>query len=170
MKINELVERINEKDFALEKELEVKKYVPVMDKKSFVMDVIAACTDEIDGFISADRFNMDIYFNMNMIRTYTNIEVAFDFDEMVEQYDMLCECGLLDKIIGLFESEYIAMCDILDGQLEELFIQNSLEAQIVKIANKINNTIDMLSAIDIKSLLPDGVSADMFSNIANMLK
>ena len=165
MKIMELVE-----NFELKKELRIKKYVPVMEKKAFVMDVIAACTDDIDDFITVDRFNIDIYFDMNMIKAYTNLEIATDFDEMIEQYDILCEYGLLNELIELFGSEYVATCSILKGQLEELLIQNSMEAQIVKITNKINNVIDVLGKIDINSLLPEGISAEMMSNIAGMLK
>lgn len=165
MKIMELVE-----NFELKKELKIKKYIPVMEKKAFVMDVIAACTDDIDDFITVDRFNMDIYFDMNMIKAYTNLEIATGFDEMIEQYDILCEHGLLNKIIELFDDEYVTTCSILEGQLEELLIQNSMEAQIVKVTNKINNVIDMLGKIDINSLLPEGVSAEMMSNIAGMLK
>lgn len=170
MKINELVESIKNKDFEIEKALEVKKYIPVMEKKAFAMDVIATCTDDIDDFISVDRFYMDIYFDMNMIKTYTNVEVASDFDEMIEQYDLLCEHGLMNKLINLFEDEYLAVHSILKGQLKELLVQNSMEAQIVKVTNKINKVIDMLGNIDINSLLSEGVSAEMISNIAGMIK
>lgn len=165
MKIMDLIE-----NFELMKELRIKKYVPVVKKKSFVMDVIAACTDDIDDFITVDRFNMDIYFDMNMIKAYTNLEIASDLDEMIEQYDILCEHGLLNEIIELFDNEYVATCSILEGQLEELLIQNSMEVQIVKVTNKINKVIDVLGNIDINNLLPEGVSSEMISNIAGMIK
>lgn len=170
MKVMELVESIKNEGFDPEKELEIKKYIPVMEKKAFVMDVIAACTDDIDDFITVDRFNMDIYFDMNMIKMYTNLEITSGLDEMIEQYDVLCEHGLLSKIIELFENEYASTYSILEGQLEELLIQNSMEAQIVKITNKINNVIDMLGKIDINSLLPNGIDAETISNIAGMIK
>ena len=170
MKIMELVENIKNEGFNLATELEVKKYIPVMEKKAFVMDVIAACTDDIDDFIAVDRFNMDIYFDMNMIKMYTNLEITSGLDEMIEQYDVLCEHGLLSKIIELFENEYASTYSILEGQLEELLIQNSMEAQIVKITNKINKVIGELGSVDINSLLPDGIDAEMISNIGKMLK
>ena len=170
MKVMELVENIKNEGFDLEKELEIKKYIPVMEKKAFVMDVIAACTDDIDDFIAVDRFNMDIYFDMNMIKAYTNLEIASDMDEMIEQYDILCEYGLLNEVIELFDNEYVATCSILEGQLEELLIQNSMEAQIVKITNKINKVIGALGSIDINSLLPNGIDAEMITKIGKMLK
>lgn len=170
MTIAKLVESVKSENFDLEKELEVKKYIPVMEKKMFVMDVIAVCTDDVDDFIAVDRFNMYIYLDMSMIKAYTNLEVASDFDGIIEQYDMLCEHGLLNRILELFADEYTATCSILEGQLEELLVQNSIEAQIVKVTNKINKVIDALGNIDINSLLPDGVSAEMISNIASILK
>lgn len=170
MKINELVESIKNKDFEIEKALEVKKYIPVMEKKAFAMDVIAACTDDIDDFIAVDRFNMDIYFDMNMIKTYTNVEVDSDFDEMIEQYDALCEHGMLDKILELFENEYVEMSYILEGQIEELLVQNSMEAQVVRVVNRINNAIDALGNIDVKSLFPEGTDMEAISNLIGMLK
>ena len=73
MKIREFIERINKEDFNLDILLEIKKYIPIMEKKKFAMDIIASCTDDVDGFITADRFKMNIYFNMMVLGLYTNL-------------------------------------------------------------------------------------------------
>ena len=163
MKVQELIEKMN-KDGKISsvasKKLTKIKYIPVMEKKKFVMDVIAACTDDIDNFIAVDRFKMNIYFDMCMLATYTDLEIASDFDDMVIQYDKLCEYGLLDQIIKLFENEYAAMNLILEDVLEELLVQNSIDMQVVKIANKISDLIDnigdALNSLDLGAILPEG--------------
>lgn len=174
MKVTELLMNIKNKEFELVKELEVKKYIPVIDKKKFVMDIIAECTDDVDNFIAVDRFKMNIYFDMRILATYTNLEIATDFDEMVVQYDALCENGVLNEIIKLFENDYSAMYAVLEDELDELLVQNSIDAQVVRIANKVNDMLDMLSdafgSFDFKSLLPDGVDAKKLLNVIKMLK
>lgn len=174
MKVQELLMNIKNKEFKLERGLEVKKYIPVMDKKKFVMDVIAECTDDIDNFIAVDRFKMNIYFDMRILAVYTNLEILTNFDDMVLQYDELCENGMLDTIIDLFKDEYNATYMILEDELEELLIQNSIDSQVVRIANKVNNIIDVLGEalnnFDVGSMFPEGIDVAKILDIVKMLK
>ena len=174
MKINELIKNSNDKTFNLEKILEVKKYIPVIEKKNFVMDILATCTDEIDGCITVDKFKMNLYFGMKILGLYTNLEVESNFEDMVAQYDVLKESGLFDKSIGLFESEYIAIEAILYDELEMLLSQNSIDVQVVRIANKINTVIDMigdkLNGVDFNSILPEGTDISELINMIGLLK
>ena len=161
MKVQELLVNIKNKEFNLKKELKAKKYLSVKDKRKLAVSVIAACTDDLDDFISVDRFKLNIYFDVKVLATYTNLEVAADFDGMIEEYDALCEKGILKKIIALFIDDYAAAYKILEDELDSLLVQNSIDAQIVKIANKINKAIDgigdALGAIDLNDILPDGI-------------
>ena len=174
MKINELLTSMYSSGFNWMEELEVKHYIPIMSKKMFVMDVISACTDEVDGFVSADRFKMNIYFNMKVLGLYTNLEIANDFDTMVEQYDLLCEKGVFNNLLSLFADEYSVMCSTLESLLDELLIQNSIDMQVVRIANKISNTIDILldglNGVDLSSILPENINVNELINFVNRLK
>lgn len=174
MTVKELLTGAKNKEFNLKEELKVKKYMPIMDKKKLAVGVIAACTDDLDEFISVDRFKMNIYFNMHILAIYTNLEVASDFDEMIAEYDALCEKGLLKKIIAFFEDDYDMAYMVLEDELDSLLIQNSIDAQVVKIANKINNAIDtisgMLGSINFNDILPDGMDISRLMNIENLLK
>jgi hypothetical protein len=140
----------------------------------FIMDVISACTDENEGFISADKFKMSIYFNMKVLGLYTNLEVADDFSAMIEQYDALSENGTLNILLSLFTDEYSVICKMLDNLLEELLVQNSIDMQVVKIANKINDAIDAISEklndVNFNSILPEGTDMDALLNMINILK
>lgn len=172
MKVMELIERTNKEDFNLELLLDVKKYVPIMDKKRLAIDVIATCTDDIDGFITVDRLKMYVYFDMQILNAYTNLEVATDFNEMVTQYDALCENGIRDKIVHLFENDYEVMCVVLEDMLEELLVQNSIDMQVVRVANRVMNILDVLEdkMDDMNSLIPEGTDMNQLLDMINILK
>lgn len=174
MKVQELLMNMYSTNFNWMETLEVKHYIPIMEKKMFAMDVIAACTDEIDSFISVDRFKMNIYFNMKVLELYTNLEIAVDFEEMIEQYDILCENGTLNNILSLFADDYNAMCSVLDNMLDELLVQNSIDAQVVRVANKIMSMLDVvgdnLDTLDLNSILPDGTNITELIDKINTLK
>ena len=110
---------------------------------------------------------------MMVLGLYTNLEIESDFDEMVKQYDMLCENGALNNILALFADDYSVMCSVLDGLLDELLVQNSIDMQVVKVANKIMNMLDVvgnnLDSLDLNSILPDGVNITELINKVNML-
>ena len=159
MKVQELLENMCNKNFNILNELEVKHYVSILEKKQFVIGVIAACTDESDGFVSVDRFNMNIYFNMKVLELYTNLEIASSFDDMIAQYDELCEHRVMDGLLNLFADDYKMMCTVLEGELDTLLVQNSIDVQVVRIANKLSEIIDAIGngfdGVDLKSVLPD---------------
>ena len=171
MKVQELLEKIESKGFDIKKELEIKKYIPVMEKKKFATNVIAACTYDVDDYITVDSFKMDIYFHMNLLKLYTNLEIANSFHEIVEQYDILCEKGILNVVIGIIGDDYDALDAILGYELDALLEENSLECQVVKVANKINGIMNVASEkiknVDFNKLLPEGVD---ISSILQMLK
>ena len=174
MKIKELVESIKSKDFNIKKELKVKKYIPVMDKKKLAISVLSACTDDFDGFITVDRFKMNICFNMYVLASYTNLEITSSFNEMVEEYDILCEKGIFQKITTLFKEDYDVSYAVLNDELKGLLTQNSIDAQVIKVVNKISDILDIVGEkienVDFDALLPKGIDIGKMSSILNMLK
>lgn len=174
MTVKELVENITKKNFDIEKELEIKKYIPVMQKRQFAVDVISACTDDIDDYIAVDKFKMDIYFHMNSLKLYTNLEIATDFDEVVAQYDMLCEKGILNIILDIIADDYDELKNILEYELDGILEENSLECQVTKIAAKINGIIDIvgkkINNVDFNSLLPEGADVKQLFDFIDILK
>lgn len=174
MKVKELVENAKSKEFNIKKELKVKKYIPMMDKKKLAINVLSACTDDFDGFITVDRFKMNICFNMYVLTLYANLEIASSFNEIVEEYDILCEKGVFQKIIALFKEDYDASYAVLSNELEGLLVQNSIEAQAVKVVSKINGILDVIGDkienVDFDAILPKGIDMGKMSSILNMLK
>lgn len=174
MTVKELLTNIKNKEFDVKKSLEVKEYVPVMEKKRFVTGVIAACTDDMDGYITVDRFKMDIYFHMYLLTLYTNLEISTDFDEVVEQYDMLCAQGTLDTILDIIASDYDALANILEYELESLLNENSLECQVVQLVGKVKNIIDVVGDkihdVDFNNILSEKLDLTQLPNVVDILK
>lgn len=161
MKVMEFLGKVYTENFDWCEELEIKHYVPVMEKKKFAIDIINVCTDDIDGFIAVDDFKMHIYFNMKALALYTNLDISEDFNEIVEQYDALCENGTLNRIISLFDAEYNEIRTVLNSLIKELTMQNSIDAQVVRIANKITKIIDGMGDQF------DGINADVINEFLN---
>lgn len=174
MTVKALIELAKTESFNIHEKLNVKTYIPVMSKKILAMDVIAECTDDFDGFIEVDRFKMDIYFDMCALARYTNLEVSFDFDTMIKEYDQLNEIGIFDLIIGYFRDDYRKCKSVLIKELESFLAQNSVEAQVVKIANKVNALLDEIGdkfgAVDLNSIITDGVNLGELMETIRLLK
>ena len=104
MRVNELVKRINGGNFDLEKELEIKKYLPIEVKKTIAQSVIYECVEEENDAIKIDSVQKYLSYNKYMITTHTNLEYTD------EDYDMLCSTfvngkSLRDIIIRCFDDD-----------------------------------------------------------------
>lgn len=174
MKVQEFIERMNGSESLKEAGLQVKSYLPIIQKKKIAMDMTLACVDESDGFVRIDRFKMRVYFAMKMIDAYTNLEVANDFNGMVEQYDMLHEHNVFSLVIADFASEYCAMESIVEDEVREILSDNSLEAQVAKIGTKIISVLnvlgDKLNSVDLQTMFPGGADMNQLVNMVNKLK
>jgi hypothetical protein len=113
---------------------------------------------------------MRIYFDMRMIQEYANIEVASDFDDMIVQYNELCEIGLLRVLIDMFQDEYAVMKAVLEDKIHEVMVQNSIEAQVVRVANKIVGLLDVMSNIDVSKIIPSDMGVDSLLKQFNLVK
>lgn len=122
----------------LKNTLEIKTYLPFIKKRAIAEMVVSQNIEEVDGFKKHDAINSYITFVVAMLTAYTNLE----FDDPVEDYDLLAESGLLPLIIKEFEAEYNE-CDILlkmalASELED----NNLEAVVNRFLNEILNRLD----------------------------
>ena len=170
MKVNYLIKNIDNEDFDLIGKLKVNTYIPVMDKQKIIMDIIAACTDEVDGIVEIDYLKMDIYFKMRMLKEHTNLDISDDFDGMVEQFDALYKSRVMNRALALFEDDYDFMYDMLMQKLEDLEKENSLERHLVRIAYKFNGMLDEFGDVDFSKLLPEGMDASALLDFMNNLK
>lgn len=115
----------------IKKTLEVKEYIPVIDKLRLVNKVLAECTEEEFGIIKVDSFKKYFQFTIAVLQTYTNLEFSANGLDLYREYDMLCETGLLDVIISIFESDYRKTNDILNMMYGDMIENNNNVANVV---------------------------------------
>lgn len=132
----------------IKKELEVKDYVPFIEKQSVAQIVLESCGYMTDGVVAIDSVKKYMIFTITILSTYTNLE--FNGDETdLESYDALCSYSvgdgtLLDAIIKTFEKEYVRSNDILNMMTSDLMAKNNIENQIGRFLSKITEKIDGL--------------------------
>lgn len=135
MKVQELLANIHNKDFNLEKSLQVKKYLPIEVKKTIAQGIIYDCTNEEDGVVKVDSVERYLSYIKYMITMYTNLEYTD------EDYDVLCsteygETTLLNAIVHIFESDANECNRILGLMMDDYLENNAAENQIVVAINQ----------------------------------
>jgi hypothetical protein len=130
----------------LKSTLEVKEYVPFVDKRSLAEATIAACANFNDGVFVIDSLKKYMLFTMTMLFTYTSLEHDEDVD-VDEEYDLLCSVcvddgTLLDAAIGLFAVEYSRCNDILNMMTADVLAENNIERQIGRFLSGLSDNID----------------------------
>ena len=154
MKINELLDTMNNNknkilkpdqfQLALAKELEVKKYLSVKDKKELIDNIVNECILYSYGIFKFDDIEKYIVFTMKTIAAYTNLEMT---DDIEADYDALCESGLLNNIIDLFVGEYENISMLLQMKCNYVLSSNSVESQIGRFLDNILEKVDMISSV-----------------------
>jgi hypothetical protein len=145
MKVTELVDKINNEEFDLEKELEVKKYLPIEAKKTIAQAIIYECTNEESGALVVDSVQQYLSYIRYMIVTHTNLEYTED------DYDTLCstECGdntLLNVIIGCFSDDAKECTRILKLMTGDYTQNYSIEATLSKFLYQVGDTLGGLAS------------------------
>ena len=130
----------------IKKELDVKVYVPFVEKQAIVQTVLASCSNISDGVIVVDSIQKYILFTLAMISTYTNLE-SDDDTSLSDAYDALCSCQvgdgtLLDAIIKTFEVEYSICNDILNMMTADLLAENNIEKQVGKFLSNLSEKVN----------------------------
>ena len=172
MKIDKLLMDIRNKDFNLERGLQVKKYLPMEVKKTIAQGIIYECTTEEDGVIKLDSVQRYLSYVKYMITMHTNLEYT-DND-----YDKLCstkykDTTLLNAIVSTFDSDANECNRILDLMMDDYMQEVSLEFVVAKFLNnmgaRFNNMAESInnkiSNIDLKSIIPENFDFDQFNTL-----
>ena len=151
MKIQELVEFVgNSKNkmlkteqlqTLLKKELEVKDYISIKDKKVLIDDIVDACIVYEDGVYKFDDIDKYVCFTMKTIETYTNVELS---DDIENDYDILCCAKIVEPIINTFKKEYDDVNILLQMKCDYILSGNNIEAQIGTFLNNLLEKSDNL--------------------------
>ena len=170
MKVQELLMNIHNKEFNLERGLQVKKYLPIETKKTIAQGIIYECTSEEDGIMKMDSVQRYLSYVKYMVTMHTNLEYTND------DYDVLCsteynDTTLLNAIIEFFGDDAKECSRILNLMIDDYMQEYSIENLITKFMYKLNSSIDAFATgvnkkikdIDFKTMIPDDVSKKQLS-------
>lgn len=167
MKINEFIEYMgkntnrtmkNEQIVGLaKKQLEIKKYLPINEKKELIDKIIYQSTYYQDGMLKIGEIDCYMYFTMFTIDAYTNLEI----DNAEVCFDALSASGLLTVIVGAIGKEYNEVNTFLNMKRDEILGEATIEAQVAKFLDYVTRQVNELGSvvtnsvkdIDVKSLI-----------------
>lgn len=146
MKINEFIEMYNNNPrINIEKELDVQKYVSILAKRQMAELILDNCTSIVDGEVHIDSVDRYILFTITVVGLHTNLEFADDDDDeysAIDDYDALCESGLLVKIIDTFKDDYVACQEVLNMMTADRLQDNmTIEKKIYQFVDAIENIL-----------------------------
>lgn len=159
MKVNELIEKMNESGFDITDAIEVNTYLPIQLKKAIAQEIVYESTTEEDGVIKVDSFERYMSYVRHMIREHTNLDYAD------EDYDTLCstaygEYSLLDAIMSLFGEDAKECSRILDMVTGDKMQDATLESIIAKALYDLNDKVGNLSGLfsdKMQDMIPDNM-------------
>lgn len=113
-------------------EVNVKKYLPISDKIDLIQ--IALQKAEEDGIYN--EMKLDMYFHLNIIYLYTDIEFTDeDKEDEMALYDILESNDIIDEILGALEDdEYNILKEyLIEMKNESLQYKNTAAAVLTRI-------------------------------------
>lgn len=126
----------------LKKKIDVKSYISIKDKKDLVESIVNECVLYDEGAFKFDEIEKYVCFTMKTIEAYTNLELS---DDIEDDYDMLCETGLLNAVISTFNGEYENVKVLLQMRCDYILSNNSIESQVGKFLTSLLDNIDGIS-------------------------
>lgn len=139
------------------KQLEIKQYLPISEKKDLIDKIIYQSAYYQDGVLKIGEIDCYMYFTMFTIDAYTNLEI----DNVETCFDALSASGMLTVIIGAIGKEYNEVNTFLNMKRDEILGETTIEAQVAKfldyVTGKVNEfssvITDSVKDIDVKSLI-----------------
>lgn len=152
MKINEYVEKaitkgympaaVNQQDEKIKKDLEIKPYLGIKAKRQLIEDIVNETVIYENGLLKFNGVEQYVVYTMRCIEAYTNLELS---DDLEEDYDALCSCGLLSKILRIIDDEYQSVLSLLKMQCDYVLLDNSVTSKINVLLTSVADTINKVS-------------------------
>ena len=133
----------------IRKTLAVKAYIPFVEKRELCERVLnASNTQDENGLVKVDSVSRYIIFTLSIISKYTNLEFSSGKDtefDSLDEYDMLCQSGLLNAILDVIGEEYATCNNILNMMMADIEANNNtIEAVLGHNLSKITDSVDGL--------------------------
>nr|DAH07381.1 MAG TPA: hypothetical protein [Caudoviricetes sp.] len=127
----------------IREELEIKEYIPFMEKCRVLEEVVIQSVVEEDGVKRVNPVSQYICFVIAMLVAHTSLDI--DKNNPIDDYDILCEAGLLELIVMLFQKDYDECKVVLDMLLSQTFEDNNFNIIVGKFLNGILNRLDIFT-------------------------
>lgn len=145
MKVQEFIEMYEKNPrIDIAKKLEVIPYIGIEYKRELARLVLDNCTSVVDGEIHVDSVERYLLFTISVIGMHTNLEFSYPEDSdgsSIYDYDLLCESGLLVKIIDTFKDDYASCQEILNMMTTDILQDN------MTIEKKLYQFVDIIQEI-----------------------
>lgn len=130
----------------IREKLEIKKYLPFEKKRELCAKVLDASCTQNGGIVEVDSVSRYILFTITMLAKYTNLEFeSTDDEDAIDQYDMLCQNGLINPILEIIVDEYTTCNNILNMMMTDIDANNNNVAVVLdKALQKVLGSIDGL--------------------------
>lgn len=121
-------------DDFIKENVSVKMYVPFVEKRELCKKVLDASCNKNGSIIEVDSVSRYLLFTLAVISKYTNLEFSSGADEefdSIDEYDMLCQNGLLNPILDIIGTEYTTCNNILNMMMADIEANNNNSAIVL---------------------------------------
>ncbi len=144
-------------------QLEVKKYLPVLEKIELTSSVAKGCINREDGLFIVNHGAKEIAYKLSIIEKYSNLTLPKD---EIEGFDLISRSGILDIVLeNIPEKELSTLHELLDNKITEerdkYNQENRLETIIKKGVDGLLYTID--------NFIGDGTATDLIESVKTSL-
>lgn len=171
MKVREFVEKYNKNQrIDIAKELEVKQYLGIEQKRRIAGLVLDGCTSVENGRVHINSVDKYLLFTIATLSAYTNLEFE---EEAIVDYDALCESGVMVKIVDTFRTDYQECQVVLDMMTADLMNRNvTFDEAVVEFLNGLSITLQgaIESVVDKLDLGELDITPDNLNTILNLLE
>lgn len=123
----------------IREKLEVKTYLPFIEKRDLCAKVLEASCKNNGGIVEVDSVSRYLMFTIAMLTNYTNLTFEnTEGSDPIDQYDMLCQSGLLNPILDCIGAEYSVCNEMLNMMMADINAnQNNMAAVLNTAAQKL---------------------------------
>lgn len=139
----------------VKKQLEVKDYLGIKQKRNLIDDIVNASVLFENGVFKFDAISKYVYFTMYTIAAYTNLELS---DDIENDFDELSREKLLPVVINTIQAEYDDVNILLQMQCDAILENNSIEVVVGKFLDGVLGFLE-----NVESGLKNGLG--QFSNL-----
>ena len=176
MKVQELVAKYKENErINIAKEIETIPYIGIMQKRQLAELVLDNCTYAVDGEVYIDSVERYLLFTISVIGAHTNLEFDYENNMAIEDYDALCESGLLIKVIDTFKDDYASCQEILNMMTTDKLQDNlTIEKILYQFLDGIKGSLDdvlnsLIEQLDFDLLNDLNINKDTLSRLSDLL-